>query len=436
MDMRKLLLLVRFGYMLRYLGAILLFSHKMPKKANFPLRLGAGILFCFGTVFLVPLLTEDVSYVSFLLLMEAFAAIGTVKASFDIPWSEVFYIAAAAFSAEHLASMLDSLFSLLSPEVLSLIISQQFHWPILLYWFFFAAIVYILVYLLIFQDKRMAEDLSLNFANTLLFLIVSICVNLFLNMYYTSLVKEIRTTWIAIFEYSFNILCSSFLLSLQVMMLREIRMKKQLDIVSMLWAHAREQYWMSRENVEAINIKCHDLKHLLLKVKDKTNEQEYAHMLALLDSYGAEIETNNEVLNVVFQEKNFQCRKLGIQFTCIIDGAALNFMETTDLYVLFGNLIDNCIEAVSQLSETEVKNIQVTVRQEKGFVIITTENGYAGELHWVNGRPKTSKKDQENHGYGILSIEQITKKYGGSYSIQNEEHIFTMNLVFPISQPV
>ena len=154
--------------------------------------------------------------------------------------------------------------------------------------------------------------------------------------------------------------------------------------------------------------------------------------MELVDSYGSEIETGNEALDVVFQEKNFQCRKLGIQFTCIIDGSALNFMDTIDLYVLFGNLIDNCIEAVSRLPETEVKNIQVTVRRDRGFVIITTENGYTGELQWMDGRIRTSKDDQQNHGFGMLSIEKIIHKYDGRYSIQTENNIFIMDIVFPI----
>ncbi len=146
--------------------------------------------------------------------------------------------------------------------------------------------------------------------------------------------------------------------------------------------------------------------------------------MELVDSYGAEIKTGNEVLDVVFQEKNFQCRKLGIQFTCIIDGSALNFMDTIDLYVLFGNLIDNCIEAVSRLPETEVKNVQVTVRREKGFVIITTENGYTGELQWSNGSIRTSKDDQQNHGFGILSIEKIIHKYGAAIPFRRKTIFF------------
>ena len=208
-------------------------------------------------------------------------------------------------------------------------------------------------------------------------------------------------------------------------------MRTQLQIANLLRAQAREQYRVSKENVDAISMKCHDLKHLLLALRGVIDPKEYDSMMETIDSYGAEIKTNNEVLDVVFQEKNFRCRKLGIQFTCIIDGTAVNFMGITDQYILFGNLLDNAIEAVSLLPEGEVKNIQVTVRRERGFVVITTENGYAGTLEWTDGRPGTSKEDKQNHGFGLLSIEKIVHKYGGRYSISTDDQIFCMSILFP-----
>lgn len=233
------------------------------------------------------------------------------------------------------------------------------------------------------------------------------------------------------FVYLMNILISLLLLFCQFAMVRENRMRAQLQVESLLREQAKAQYRISKENIDAISIKCHDLKHQLLAVKNVIDPQEYDEIMEMINSYGAEIQTNNEVLDVVFQEKNFQCRKLGIQFTCIIDGKALDFIGTTDLYVLFGNLIDNAIEAVSKLPENEIKNIQVNVRRDRGFVIVTIENSYTGELAWSEGRLITSKSDKRNHGYGIRSIEKIVHKYNGRYSISTEDHIFSMNIVFP-----
>ncbi len=38
-----------------------------------------------------------------------------------------------------------------------------------------------------------------------------------------------------------------------------------------------------------------------------------------------------------------------IVITCIADGKLLEFISSTDLYSLFGNALDNAIEAVSVL---------------------------------------------------------------------------------------
>ena len=425
------LLLLKLNFMLRYLTGMLLFSWKLPKRECYVMRALGYALVCFLLAFALPVLTENFYYIVFLFLIEALFAVGVIRFCCKAEWTEVFYIAAAVFSAEHIASMMDNLISLLRPDLLPYYITGKMNRLVALNWFVCLIVSYTVIYLLMFRKNRLADSHSLDFNAMLLLLGISLLINLYMNLVYTKLVT-MDSVWMEIFKSIFNIICSVFLLLVQHTMLRQNQAEKRLQMVSMLFEQAREQYRVSKENIEAINIKCHDLKHQLLALKDKTDEKEYRRMMELVDSYGSEIKTDNEVLDVVFQEKNFQCRKLGIQFTCIIDGQALNFMDTTDLYVLFGNLIDNCIEAVSHLPETEVKNVQVTVRRDKGFVIVTTENGYEGELQWADGRLRTSKEDVQNHGFGILSIEKIIHKYSGRYSIQTDDQIFTMNIVFPV----
>ena len=423
---------VKLSLMLRYLAGMLLFSWKLPKKEHYWGRALGWSALCLLAALILPILTETTVYITSLFLLESLMAMCVIRLCCKVEWSTALYIAAAVFSAEHIASMADSLIAMLAPSVLSFQERGGMSPAMLLNWTLTVLVVYALVYVLMFSGNRIIGEHSLDTRAMLTLLIASVLVNLYLNIYYMSLVED-KTLWVSVFEYGLNIVISASLLLVQYGMLRQNQTEKRLQMVSMLWEQAREQYRISKENIEAINIKCHDLKHQLLAIRDKTDEKEYARMMELVDSYGSQIETGSEVLDVVFQEKNFQCRKLGIQFTCIIDGAALNFMDTIDLYVLFGNLIDNCIEAVSALPETEVKNVQVSVRRERGFVIVTTENGYTGELQWADGRLRTSKGDEQNHGFGLLSIEKIIHKYGGRYSIQTDNQIFTMNIVFPVS---
>ena len=355
MDLfNNMFLTLKISYMLRCLLAVFLFSWKLPKHRQYWPRVATWSVFCLTCAIFLPILSTETFFITTLFLLEFLLAMCSIKICCKAEWSVVFYIAAAALSAEHIASMADSLVAMIWPEVLSFGAVHRITVPILLNWAFFAVIVYWIIYCRMFQEKDIAMEHSLSWQVTLMLLFVSLAVNLYMNMIYTTLVQDMGV-WASIFEYGLNLLVSVFLLLVQVGMMRRSQTEMRLQTVSILWEQAKEQYQISKENIEAINIKCHDLKHQLLAVKDKTDDAEYKSIMEMIDSYGAEIKTNNEVLDVVFQEKNFQCRKLGIQFTCIIDGPALNFMETTDLYVLFGNLIDNCIEAVSQLPEGETK---------------------------------------------------------------------------------
>ena len=432
--------LLQIMYLTRCLFGMLLFARKLPKRNHYWISAPVWIIFCYAVTAAMPVFTTDMTiYYMIVCLLQFVLSMYLLRLCYVVEWSIVFYIASAVLSAEHISSMIDSLIALLNPELLSFRMTQTITVPALINSVLTNIVCYLVIYYLMFREKKIVNEHSLNLSTMFMLLLASIGINLCINTVYTLLAGE-SALWLSaeknspelsVFEFGLNLLLSISLLFVQDGMIRKSQTEKKLQTVSHLWEQAREQYRVSKENIEAMNIKCHDLKHQLLAVKNKTDEKEYASLMEMIDSYGAGIETNNEVLDVVFQEKNFQCRKLGIQFTCIIDGAALNFMETTDLYVLFGNLIDNCIEAVSKLPEDEARYIQIMVRREKGFLIITTENCFQGELKWKQGRPMTSKPDQEYHGFGILSIEKIVKKYDGRYSISADDHIFIMNIVFP-----
>lgn len=48
--------------------------------------------------------------------------------------------------------------------------------------------------------------------------------------------------------------------------------------------------------------------------------------------------------------------------------------------------------------------------------------------------PSTTKKDKENHGYGLKSIIYIAEKYGGKVSVKASGGVFDLNIIFPIKR--
>ena len=140
-------------------------------------------------------------------------------------------------------------------------------------------------------------------------------------------------------------------------------MKQELDLMNLLLEKEQEQYRLSRENIAIINQKCHDLKHQLRAIRKSTEADKNQYIKEVEESikiYEAIVKTGNEVLDTILTEKSLYCKERGIVVSCVADGALLSFMHTMDLYSLFGNALDNAIEAVEKI-ETEEHNFQVGI---------------------------------------------------------------------------
>ncbi len=147
--------------------------------------------------------------------------------------------------------------------------------------------------------------------------------------------------------------------------------------------------------------------------------------------YDLTLQTDNEAVNVVFTEKGLLCKKYGIQWTCMIDGSSLDFMSTVDIYTLFGNALDNAIEASRRLSDPKQRVISASSRNQSGMLTIEIENYYEGLLRKENGKLVTSKSDSQNHGYGLNSMNRIVERYGGHMAIFSRDNIFRLVMMFP-----
>lgn len=108
-------------------------------------------------------------------------------------------------------------------------------------------------------------------------------------------------------------------------------------------------------------------------------------------------------------------------------------MEKPDIYSLFGNALDNAIEAVRQVENPEMRIITMTVVGAMGMASICVENYYQGELLQLeNGLPVTTKEDRIYHGYGVKSMQYLVKKYKGEMAISTDQQVFSLKLLLPI----
>lgn len=112
-----------------------------------------------------------------------------------------------------------------------------------------------------------------------------------------------------------------------------------------------------------------------------------------------------------------------IRASYMADGSLISFIDEEDIYSLFSNLLDNTIEAVSKCPiEKRTMGIRIENKLDQ-YVSITVYN-YCIDSEFVfsNELPKTTKKHEDIHGFGLKSVKRICEKYDGTLDICPENN--------------
>ena len=296
-------------------------------------------------------------------------------------------------------------------------------------------IVYVIIYTIVFVifNERINKDEAKisNFSIVLisgLILLIDIIINSIIIYSDKFQGKEV-----SIIICTYNILCCLMVLFLLFNILNIKQLKTELTITSQLLNKAEEQYKQNKENVDLINIKCHDLKHQIRNFGNKANisNETVKELENIINIYDSNIKTNNDALDLILTEKSLLCQKKNINLKCFADCSKLNFITEADLYSLFGNMIDNAIEAVTKIEDVNKRSISLIVRNALSCTSIFISNYYEGKIILDNnGMPKTTKLNNGYHGYGLKSIKLIVDKYDGDFKIDIKDSIFMIQILF------
>ena len=200
--------------------------------------------------------------------------------------------------------------------------------------------------------------------------------------------------------------------------------------------HEREaQELLTGEAIDLVNMKYHDMKHLVTAMRH-TGGTEVGDVLDEIErglpQYERVLHTGNAALDTIIMNKLVLCDAKDITLSCMTDGEKLNRLSSADIYALFGNLLDNAIEALQE-EPTEKRTISLQVFEKRGYLCIHVDNYCSDPPELDNGIPKTRKKDKRYHGFGIKSIRYIAEKYGGNLAISAENRQFCVDILIPIS---
>lgn len=217
---------------------------------------------------------------------------------------------------------------------------------------------------------------------------------------------------------------------------RQDSARKELAAMQTILENQYAQYRMSRDSIEMVNRKYHDLKHQIAALRAESDAEVRNRWLDQMEedilAYEAQNKTGNAVLDTVLTGKGLYCRKHSIELVVVADGRNLEMMEMMDICSLFGNALDNAIECELKQPDKSKRMIHLSLTAQKQFLLLQVENLCPDMPVFRNGLPVTSKPDPENHGFGVKSIQSIARKYGGSASFQVSNGWFVLKVLLPL----
>ena len=169
---------------------------------------------------------------------------------------------------------------------------------------------------------------------------------------------------------------------------------------------------------ESIYSLKHDLDKHLFAVKDMAERndcKEIEKYISGIIEHSAEsvqkvIFTDNDIFNAIINTKLAICKQKKITTTVSIDNEAVSCLQNECITVIFGNLLDNAIEAAEKTTE-RVLSLVVTLKRE--YVSVYVENSFNQEYSDIT--LETTKKNKTAHGFGTKNVRRVVEEYDGMY---------------------
>ena len=430
----------RLVFMVELIVAEALFTFRLRKRSYFAIRAVVAVIAALRVSMLIPILEYSAWYCSLMFLLMFACTVALLKFCYAESMKNIIFCAMAAYVTQHAAFQLYNLLNIIfrldgaeqiytSGGMLSFLQT-----PVSCTVFLGShMLVYFTLFLIFGRRIRKGKAMELKSVPLLILIAIVVLTNIVFSAIVTYHGYDPYNHVAILMLCVYDIVCCLLPMYLQFELLLRYNITDELNAEKRLRRMEREQYAMSKENIDLINIKCHDLKHHIRMIggQGKVDREVLRDLEAAVTIYDSTFKTGNDALDTVLTEKSLLCHKNGARLSCVSDPSPLLFLRDYDLYALFGNAIDNAVESVSALGE-EKRAIDVSIKKRGEMTIVSIRNFYEGELHFEDGLPVTTKADKNYHGFGMRSMREIVERYGGELTVDTSGNIFALNVLFGV----
>lgn len=203
---------------------------------------------------------------------------------------------------------------------------------------------------------------------------------------------------------------------------RQYEMEKELSKMKSEQAELLEHDYTILNNAYAVNAKLfHDFHNHIGVLRQFLSHNKIADAIQYLDELQAPMQemanttwTGDETVDYLINSKTRVAEAGEILLNTQVEFPRHTNIRSADLCAILGNLLDNALEAASQVAKPEQRFINLTIRRINQMLIIKVENNYNVPPVNIGGSLKTTKEDSGLHGWGLKSARTAAEKYDGT----------------------
>ena len=434
-------LLNSFPYM-----ALVLFSFRKNRRCSKPvtysLLAAATVLIASGTVYrLFSDITENPLFdVAFLLIYIVFIFLAVRQ-----PAGKLVFTVLVLMNLGNLVIMTAKCLEGLIFGDLALL---RYHWTYSLMMFAVLLVFLPVIYLLIFKDvsPQTADDApeeereASRYMWRYLWLIPAVFYLIWSNHFYASgqtaletALDPLSTGYLLLIDLG-SILIYRVIIQLTALNERNSRLQKENHILSV----QNMQYENLTARMEEVRRDRHDLRHHLLLLKSIRDNKDFEALDQLLAGY-PDLETldrtlrycENEAVNAILSYFGEKAAQQSVGYTVKLDIPETVFVSKPDLTVLFGNLLENALDACANVKKDAFIRVSGGVKTTPvgaKTIALIVENSCAE-------KPRVSENDtflstkHKGDGIGIASVRNIAERYNGASSFLFKDGVFTASIL-------
>lgn len=222
-----------------------------------------------------------------------------------------------------------------------------------------------------------------------------------------------------------------------------LRLADELELkrIATVYRHQLELYEKHQQERELSllhlrNIK-HNMKNNLIAIMAYAQNQDYDKILDYIEDIMEEkctlstdiSNSGNIIVDSLVNYWSSIAKKTEIDFQSKITIPIQMPFKGADVCLILGNALENAIEGANK-SRNKQKYIKVNMKYDRYNLIISILNTYDGVvLKTRDGKLKSTKTDQNNHGIGLKSIYHTAEKYNGTVVIKSNDKEFLIKIL-------